>query len=57
MKVPNERELQQIPLTHSLDIDFKDFMKMYIKCTAQPYSFLVIDTTFLIQNIKQSFKV
>ena len=57
MKVPNERELQQIPLTDSLDIDFKDFMKMYIKCTAQPYSFLVNDTTFLIQNIKQSFKV
>ena len=41
MKIPNNRELQQITLNHSSDIDFKDFMKMYKKCTAEPYSFLV----------------
>ena len=29
MKIPNKRELQQIALTHSSDIDFKDFMKIY----------------------------
>ena len=29
MKIPNKRELQQIPLNHSSDIDFKDFMKIY----------------------------
>ena len=27
MKIPNKRELQQIALNHSPDIDFKDFMK------------------------------
>ena len=43
MKVPNKRELHQIGLNHSLDIDSKDFMKIYRKCTAKPYSFLVID--------------
>ena len=39
MKIPNQRELQQIALNHSSDIDFKDFMKIYKKCTAEPYSF------------------
>ena len=45
MKILNKRELQQISLNHSSDITFKDFMKIYKKCTAEPYSFLVNDTT------------
>ena len=45
MKIPNKRELQQIALNHSSDIDFKDFMSIYKKCTTEPYSFLVNDTT------------
>ena len=45
MKIPNKREHQQTALNHSLDIDFKDFMNIYKKCTAKPYSFLVNDTT------------
>ena len=45
MKIPNRRELQQIALNHSSDIDVKDFMKIYKKCTAEPCSFLVNDTT------------
>ena len=45
MKIPNKRELQQIALNHSSDIDFKDFMKIFKKYTAEPYSFLVHDTT------------
>ena len=36
MKIPNKRELQQIALTHSSDIDFKDFIKVYKKCTDKP---------------------
>ena len=44
MKFPNKRELQQIALNHSSDIDFKDFMNIYKKCTAEPYSVLVNDT-------------
>ena len=45
MKIPNKRELQQIVLNHSSDIDFKDFMNIYKNCTAEPYSFLVNDAT------------
>ena len=33
MKIPNKRELQQIALHHSSDIDFKDFIKIYKKWT------------------------
>ena len=45
MKIPDKRELQQIATNHSSDIDFKDIVKIYKKCTARPYSFLVNDTT------------
>ena len=45
MKISNKRELQQIALNHSSNIDFKDFMDIYKKCTTEPYSFLVNDTT------------
>ena len=45
MEIPNKRELQQVALNHSSDIDFKDFMKIYKKYTKEPYSFLVNDTT------------
>ena len=45
MKIPNKRELQQIAISHSSDIDFKDFINVYKKCTEKPYSFLVNDTT------------
>ena len=45
MKIPNKRELQQIALDHSSDIDMKDFIKIYKNCTAEAYSFLVNDTT------------
>ena len=45
MKIPNEREIQQIVLNHSSDIDFKDFIESYTKYTKEPYSFLVNDTT------------
>ena len=35
MKIPNKRELQQIALNHSSNIDFKDFMKIYKKYTKE----------------------
>ena len=50
MKIPNKRELQQIALNHSSDIDFKDFVKIYNKCTDEPYSFLANDTTLSSGN-------
>ena len=45
MKIPNRRELQQIAINHSSDINTKDFINIYKKCTDKPYSFLVSDTT------------
>ena len=45
MKVNNKRELQNIVINHSSDIDFQDFMKIYRECTREPYNFLTIDTT------------
>ena len=56
MKIPNKRELQQISLNHSSDIDFTDFIKNYQKCTAEPYSFLVNDTTLPSDNPLRSGK-
>ena len=50
MKIPNKRELQQIAINHSSNIDFKDFVKIYKKCTDDPYSFLVNDTTLSSDN-------
>ena len=50
MKIPNERKLQQIALNHPSDINFKVFIKIYRKRTADPYSFLVNDTTLLSDN-------
>ena len=58
MKIPNKRELQQIALNHLSDIDFKDFIKIYKKNTAEPYSFLVNHATlFWLMIITWSFKV
>ena len=50
IKIPNKKEFQRIALNHSSDIDFKDFIKIYKKCTAEPYSFLINDTTLPPDN-------
>ena len=49
-KIPNKRELQQISLNHSSDIRIKDFIKIHVKCTTEPYSFLVNETTLASDN-------
>ena len=51
MKIPNKRELQQIATDHSSDTDFKDFMKIYKKCTAEPYCFSVNAITLPLERI------
>ena len=43
MKIPNKRELQEIAFNLS---SYTDFMYLYKKCTAKPYSFLVIDSSY-----------
>ena len=45
IKIHNKRELQQISINHSTDIDYKDFVKIYRSCTNEPNSFFTIDTT------------
>ena len=49
-KIPNKRELRQIVINHSSDISTKDFINIYRKCTAEPYSFLVNDTALASDN-------
>ena len=50
MKINNKRELQNIAINHSADIDYKDFIKIYRECTKEPYNFLTIDTTLPSSN-------
>ena len=50
MKINNKRELQNIAINHSADIEYKDFVKIYKECTKKPYNFLTIDTTFPSSN-------
>ena len=49
-KISNKIELQKIVLNHSSDISSKDFIKIYKKYTAEPYSFLVNDATLASDN-------
>ena len=49
-KIQNKRELQQIAINHSSDINTKDFVNIYRKCIDEPYSFLVIDTMLASNN-------
>ena len=57
MKIANKKELQQIALTHLSGIEFKDFIKIYKKCNAEPYSFLVNDATFASDNPLESSEI
>ena len=45
MKINDKRELQNIAINHSADIDYQDLKKIYRECTKEPYNFLTIDTT------------
>ena len=38
-KLNNKRELQNIAINHSADIDYKDFIKIYRICTKEPLIF------------------
>ena len=50
MKINNKRELQNIAINYSADIDYGNFMKIYRECTKEPYNFLTIDTTLPASN-------
>ena len=50
MKISYKRELPQISIKVSFDIDFKEFINVYKKCTAKPDFFVVGDTTLASGN-------
>ena len=50
IKISNKKELQNIAINHSADIDYKDFMKIYREGTKEPYSFSTIDKTLLASD-------
>ena len=43
MEINIKRELQNIAINKSADIDYKKFIKMYRECKKEPYNFLAID--------------
>ena len=43
MKINNKRELQNIAINHSADIDSQDFINIYRECTKEQYTFLLYD--------------
>ena len=45
IKIKNKKELQNIAINHSADIDYQYFMKIYRECTKEPFNILTIDTT------------
>ena len=50
MKINNRKESQNMAINHSADIDYKPFMKIYRKCTREPFNFLTIDITSPASN-------
>ena len=42
-KLNNKRELQNIAINHSADIDYTDFIKIYRNCTKETFNFLTVD--------------
>ena len=55
-KLNNKRELQNIAINHSADINYKEFAKIYKNSIKESYNFLTIDTTLPINDrFKQNF--
>ena len=50
VKINNKRELQNITINHSVDIDYQYFIKIYRECTKKPYNLLTIDTELSASN-------
>ena len=50
MKINNKKELQNIAINDSADIDYLDFKKIYREYTKEPYNFLTTDTMLPASN-------
>ena len=44
LKINNKKELENIAINHSADIDYQNFIKIYRECTKELYNVLTIDT-------------
>ena len=55
MKNNNRKDLKQIAIDHSTDIDYKDFLKIYRNCTNESYSFLTIDVHTPTMKFRKNF--
>ena len=47
MKINNKRELQDIEINHSADINYKDFMKIYRECIKEECINLIFEQSIL----------
>ena len=58
MKINNKRELQNIAINHSVDIDYQDFKKIYREYRKEPFNFLTIarDPLRFRENLFDSYK-
>ena len=45
MNIHNKRQLQNFAINHLVDIDYKDFVKIYRECIKEPYFLSTDDTT------------
>ena len=50
MKINNRKELKNIAIDHSADIDYNNFMKIYRECRKELFNFFAIDTTLPASN-------
>ena len=50
MKILERREVLQVTFNYSSDIDFRNIINIYEKCTAKPYYFVVDDMTLVSDN-------
>ena len=53
MKIHNKTKLRNIAINHSADLNYKDFINIYRKCTIELFFFfffLTIDSTLTANN-------
>ena len=56
MKINKRKELQNITINHSADIDYKDFIEDLQRMHKKTYSFLTIDAMLLSKRSSKIFK-
>ena len=50
MQINSRKELENIAINHSADVDYNDFVRIYRECTRKPNSFLTTDKTLPASN-------